>query len=481
MSGRGRPDPFAALSSVLAALSQAPLPPAIFLSGDDDWIVAEAVRRAVAGFSASFPEGEVATYDGSGDSVKEALADAATVALFSTNRLVTLDATDVLRKGKLTAEELDGLLDEAAEARPEGAAPPSAALLRAGRRAHALAAAAGIETSAGPVEAARRLSGKVRRSERARELEELLALPSGSGEVAESAAGRLALYVERAAPGDNGLLVFAVSPDTEHRASAAVRRAGPSADLSEAGDEAKRARLVGLGVERALDRNALVDPDVFDVLTDRGHLAARPFLLDLDRLIDIAAGKRVTAEDAFRQVEHQEKAYGSDFVEAVSRKRPVDALGILERLLSGGEFTAFRPWGNKGEAAPPRKGPRGDAAFFPILGLLSGELRRMLALKAALEERSSGERSRRADYRTFADRLLPALKAPRAGLPGPTLEGHPFLLHKSYLASLDWTLAELADALSDLSAVDRGVKGGAGSGPELLEGWLLARAAPRGS
>ncbi len=481
MSSRGKPDPFGALSPVLAALGQAPLPPALFVSGDDDWIVAEGVRRATARFSAAFGEGEVAPYDGSGDSVKEAVADAATFALFSTNRLVTLDATEVLRKGKLSAEELDGVLDEAAEARPEGAAPPSAALLRAARRAHALASAAGIETSESPAEAARRLAGRVRRSERARELEELLALPSGSGEAAETAAGRLVAYVEQAAPGDNSLLVFAVSPDAEHGATAALRRIGPSADLSAAGDEGKRARLVALGVERALDRNALVEPEVFDVLTERGRLSARLFLLDLDRLIDITAGKRITAEDAFRQVDHQEKAYGSDFVEAVAQKKPVEGIRILERLLAGGEFTAFRPWGGKEEAAPARKGPRGDAAFFPILGLLAGELRRMLALKAALEERSLGaERSRRADYRTFADRVLPALKAPRAGLPAPSLEGHPFLLHKSYLASLEWTLGELSEALAGLSAVDRGVKGGGGSGPELLEGWLLARAAPRG-
>jgi hypothetical protein len=341
--------------------------------------------------------------------------------------------------------------------------------------------AAGIETSESPAEAARKLAGRVRRSERVRELEELLALPSGPGEAAETAAGRLVAYVGRAAPGENSLLVHAVGPDAEHGATSALRSAGPSADLSAPGNDEKRARLVALGVERALDRNALVDPEVFDVLTERGRLSARPFLLDLDRLIDIAAGKRVTAEDAFRHVDHQQKSYGSDFVEAVVQKRPLEGLEILERLLSGGEFTAFRPWRGKEEGAPARKGPRGDAAFFPILGLLAAELRRMLAVKATLEERGLvAERSRRADYRSFADRVLPALKAPRPGLPAPALEGHPFLLHKSYLAALEWTLEELADALSSLSAIDRGVKGGGGSGPELLEGWLLARAAPRG-
>ena len=352
----------------------------------------------------------MAPYDGSGDSVKDAVADAATFALFSTNRLVTLDATEVLRKGKLSAEELDGVLDEAAEARPEGAAPPSAALLRAARRAHALASAAGIETSESPAEAARRLAGRVRRSERARELEELLALPSGSGEAAETAAGRLVAYVEQAAPGDNSLLVFAVSPDAEHGATAALRRIGPSADLSAAGDEGKRARLVALGVERALDRNALVEPEVFDVLTERGRLSARLFLLDLDRLIDITAGKRITAEDAFRQVDHQEKAYGSDFVEAVAQKKPVEGIRILERLLAGGEFTAFRPWGGKEEAAPAAQGAARRRGVLPD----PRPPRRRASADAGVESGARGAQPRRG---ALAAGRLPDLRRPRP--PGP--------------------------------------------------------------
>lgn len=100
----------------------------------------------------------------------------------------------------------------------------------------------------------------------------------------------------------------------------------------------------------------------------------------------------------------------------------------------------------------------------------------MLALRAALEER--GASMRRADYRAFVDRVLPALKTPRPGLPPLPLEGHPFMLHKAYLASLNWTADELADALVGIEAVDRGVKTGEGSGSELLEAWLLARARP---
>ncbi len=177
----------------------------------------------------------------------------------------------------------------------------------------------------------------------------------------------------------------------------------------------------------------------------------------------------------------EQKAYGSDFVAAVAQQRPLEATRDPGQLLSGGEFTAFRPWGGKDEAVPARKGPRGEAAFFPLLGLLAGEAPADVGAEGDPRgARRVAESSRRADYRTFADRVLPALKTPRPGLPAPALDGHPFLLHKSYLASLEWTVEELADALSGLSAVDRGVKDGGGSGPELLEAWLLARAAPRG-
>jgi len=222
-----------------------------------------------------------------------------------------------------------------------------------------------------------------------------------------------------------------------------------------------------------------VDPEVFEVLTERGRVSARAFLSELDRLIDTASGSRVTAADALCLVADERKEYGSDFVEAFAARRPVEALRILERLLSGREFTVFRPWGRE-EEPPGRKGPRGDAAFFPLLGLLAGEVRRMLALKAGLLDRGLVSPPR-LDYRAFADRLLPALKAPRPGLPAFPLDVHPLLLHKAYLASEAWSLGELSRTLVELERIDRGVKSGAGTGLELLGGFLLARAGPAGT
>jgi hypothetical protein len=476
---RGR-DPFSPLAPLLAAVRRSPLPPVLFVSGDDDWIVSEAVRRLTAAFREAFVEGEVTSYDGTAGGVNEAVADAATVALFATNRLVVLDATEILRTRNLTAEELEAVLSDAAEAAPAepgGATPP--ALFRAARRAAALAAAAGIEASENPEEAARRLAGRVKRSEKAADLARLLSLAAESGETSVVSAAPLAEYASRATPGDNTLVVFAVSPDAEHGAMGALRRAGIPADLAAGSERKRQERLVALGVERAIERGALVDAEVFAVLTVRGRLAARAFLLDLDRLIDGASGKRVTEEDAERLVADERKEYGSDFVEAVASRRFVEAIRILERLLSGGEFTAFRPTPGREGGSPVRKGPRGDAAFFPIFGLLTADLRRMLLIRAALADRGiEPGKGRRLDYRGFAERLVPALRSVRSGAPPFPADVHPYLLFRSFQALDGWTLGELVRALRDLSGVDRGAKSGGGSGFSLMEAWLLSRAGP---
>ena len=141
-----RGDPFGALAPLLAAAASAPLPPVLTVLGDDEWFVAEAARRLSKAFLGAFPDGEVSEYDGTGNGVKEAVADAATIALFATNRLVSLDVTDLLRTRKLTAEEVEELLDEAAYAglgAPPGAPSEPRVLERLARKARALAREAG--------------------------------------------------------------------------------------------------------------------------------------------------------------------------------------------------------------------------------------------------------------------------------------------------------------------------------------------------
>jgi len=470
-----RGDPFGALAPLLAAAAAAPLPPVLTVLGDDEWFVAEAARRVSAAFRAAFPDGEVSEYDGTGNGVKEAVADAATIALFATNRLVSLDVTDLLRTKKLTADEIDALLDEAVDAglgAPPGTPSEPRVLERLARKAKGLARDAGALVEGDAAETARKLTGRVKRSDRAGELSQLLDYPADDGEAVETALGRLVDYVSRAAPGDNVLLLRAVSPDPEHSALAELRRA-PVARLFAEGDAGRRERLHALGLERVLERGKSAEPDVFETLTERGRLTARAFLSELDRLVDSATGSRVTAEAAARLVADERKEYGSDFVEAVARRRFLDALRVAERLLAADDFTAFRPFGKDEPATQAKKGPKGEAAFFPLLGLLAADVRRMLALKAALAEPGADAPGRRADYRAFVDRVLPRLKAPRPGAAPIPIDGHPFILHKAYLASFEWTLDDLAAALASLADIDRGVKTGLGSGPDLLQSWLL--------
>ncbi len=471
-----RADPFAALEPLLETIRRAPLPPVFFVSGDDEWILGEAVRRLGAAFREAFSEGEVTAHEGTADGLAQAVADAATVALFASNRLVVLEATELLRTRKPSVDEVESLLGDAAEAGhgPAGSAAPPA-LRRAARRMLGLVAAAGIDVAEGPEEAARRLAGRVKRADLAGEIAPLLALALETGEGGEISAARLTDYASRTAPGDNILLVHAVSPDEAHGALAALLRSGPAADLSVADEKERAERLCALGLERTLERGARVEGGVFDLLTGRGRLAAREFLADLDRLIDGAAGGRVTVEDAERLVDDRRKEYGSDFVEAVVGRRFPEAIRILERLLSGGSFTAFRPAGGREEGPSPPRGPRGEAAFFPILGLLAAEIRRMLALKAAAADRGIDSGGvRRLDYRSFADRLLPGLKMPRAGVAPLVADSHPFVLFRSFRAAEAWTVEELAAALRALAGVDRGAKSGAGTGPDLMEAWLLS-------
>lgn len=487
--------PFAPLDPLVATLQRSPMPAVLFIEGDDEWIVAEAARRLAIAFRETWVEGEVNEYEAHGNGVQEACADASTIALFATNRLVSLDATELFRGKRLTAEELDALLDDAKDASGSNdarildrLAVKAAALVRASGTTLPGAGASAEEQR----DAAKKVCNRVKRGERADELAGLLARIQEDDDEDASAAGRLLDFIQRAKPGDNVLLVRALHPDPEHDLTKALKR-GHVATFRCDEEPARRRRLADIGLERCIERGVVAETDVFDVLTDRGRLSARPFLNELDRLLAGAQGGRVTGEAAVRLVADERKEYGSDFVEAVGKREFPRALALLERLMAADDFSAFRPWGNdakggKGGGAPGeggKKGPKGDAAFFPLLGLLGGELRRMLALKAALVEIQPDAAKvpapphiRRVDYRSFQGSLLLQLRSPAPGRAGLRTDGHPFILHRSYLASFDWSLRELIDALSALAGVDAAVKSGEGSGPDLLESWLLSRIRP---
>ena len=166
------------------------------------------------------PRGRGLDVRGDGRRRAEAVADAATVALFSTNRLVVLEATELFRGKGLTAEDLDALLDEAAEARGT-------------TRARSRASRAGRTRCAGGGRRRRRRRSRGRRAPDRRTREACRPLAGarrasrppprrprrGRGDGARPAP-RLRARARRAS--DNVLLVHAVTPDAQH-----ARDAGP--------------------------------------------------------------------------------------------------------------------------------------------------------------------------------------------------------------------------------------------------------------
>jgi DNA polymerase III delta subunit len=468
-------DPFRNLVTLLEAATRAPLPPVLLIQGDDEWFVKEGARRAGMAFRKAFVEGEVCEYEGTASGVREAVNDVSTIALFSTNRLVIIEGTEIFRGKKVSGEEVEELLDQAKEAglgAAQGAPADPRALQRISRKLRAALRAAGIAT--GEADAATKAGSKFKMAGRAPEIAAVLAQSAEDASEGSSPDDILRQYLEQARPGDNTLLVHAVNPDPEHHCVALMARIGTAVTLVAPDEASRRDRLAALGFERAVERGVSVDGAVFETLTERGRLTARAFLNELDRLISGAVNGRVTAEAAARLVVDEKKEYGSDLVEAIAQKRFTEAIQILERLLKGESFSAFRPQGKEDGS----KGPKGEAAFFPILALLTNEFRRMLSLKSALtENREAGTLvgRKRPDYRTFSEQVLSTLKNPMGGAPPLAVEGHPFVLFKSFQNLGNWSLKELGDGLLAMAAIDKAVKTGDGDGPEMFEAFLLER------
>ena len=141
-----------------------------------------------------------------------------------------------------------------------------------------------------------------------------------------------------------------------------------------------------------------------------------------------------------------------EFFEAVGRRDAADVLTRLERLFSGRDVWA----GDRAvdiEEAWPQK----------FLGMLTGEIRRMLQIRARLEESGPGAFDTSMTYGAFQVRVLPRLMAsvaPFGRSPFETASGgaHPFALYRAAQRSSRFTTSELVRALSRAADVDVALK-----------------------
>jgi hypothetical protein len=124
----------------------------------------------------------------------------------------------------------------------------------------------------------------------------------------------------------------------------------------------------------------------------------------------------------------------------------------LERLFSGRDVWA----GDRAidiEEVWPQK----------FLGMLSSEIRRMLQIRARLEESGPGAFDASMSYGAFQTRVLPRLMAPVVPFgrsPFETSSGgaHPFAMYKAAQRSSRFTKSELIRALSRAADVDVALK-----------------------
>jgi hypothetical protein len=146
----------------------------------------------------------------------------------------------------------------------------------------------------------------------------------------------------------------------------------------------------------------VLEPAAVERLLKRTDASPASFASELEKLLEWAGkGGRIRAADVEANVQDEASEDVYEFFEAVGRRDAGDALARLERLFSGREVRA-------GDRAVDTE----DAWPNKFLGMLSSEVRRMLLIRARLEESGPGAFDASMSYATFQARVLPRLMAP---------------------------------------------------------------------
>ena len=421
--------------SAVPAFSDAPA--IVLVVGDVEFFVEEAAARAREVLARDGAEVLVFEDDAPAEAVSDALLNRS---LFSPQRLVQLDISRILG-----TQSPGRLLTAAVEAWDKGT---PAARREAFKQARALLAALDLPASGDPEETAEAAARKVRRKEEAPLLAEILKeLPAESaGAVAILKAALRAVVARKDNDGTVALLTATASPagvdlikEVEKRGLVLEANVG-----KDAGDALKR-----LAAARAKEREVGFDSGAVQRLLLRTGSRPEQFASELDKLLEWAGkGGRIRAEDIEANVEDESSEDVYAFFEAMGRRDAGDALSRLDRLFSGRDVRAGDRVVDTVEAWPNK-----------FLGMLAGEVRRMLLIRARLEEAGTGPFDASMSYGTFQARVLPRLMAPVTPFgrsPFETAQGaaHPYALYLAAKRCARFTLPELARALGRAADLD---------------------------
>ena len=246
---------------------------------------------------------------------------------------------------------------------------------------------------------------KVRRKDEAPLLAEILKeLPeekSGGAAVLRSA---LRSLLERSENDGTVALLTAVSPPAGVDLVREIADRGPRPRDARSATTRSR-RSGGWPAARAKEREVVLEPAAVERLLARTDSRAAAFAMELEKLLEWAGkGGRIRASDIESNVEDESSEDVYAFFDAIGRRDAGDALARLERLLDGRDVRAGDRDFKKIEDIWP----------IQLLGMLAGEVRRMLLIRARLEEAGSASFDASMSYQTFQARVLPRLMAPAA-------------------------------------------------------------------
>ncbi|MGH9363831.1 MAG: DNA polymerase III subunit delta [Thermoanaerobaculia bacterium] len=429
--------------SVNAVPPFAQAPSVLLIAGDVEFFVEEAAAETVEKLGAE--DAEVLEFDD--DAPAEAVSDALlNRSLFSLRRIVRLDITRLLG-----SQSPGRVLTSAVEAWRRGT---PAGKREAFRQARALLSALDLSASGEADEVAEAAAKRVRRPDEAAVLAEILReLPEERGAPA-LLAGALRLLIDRPNDGTVALLT-ATAPPAGVDLFTEIARKGLVLEVAVGRDSGEA--LLRLARGRARQRDVVLDADAIERLLVQTDARPELFAAELEKLLAWAgAGGRVRAADVRASVEDDssEDLYG--FYDAIGRRDAGDALARLERLFSGRQVRAGEREVDADENAWPQI----------FLGMLVGEVRRMLLIRASLGEKPEAGFDAAMPYAAFQARVLPRLQEPvapfgRTPFANPQGQVTGYLWYRVAQRAARYATPELARALARASAVDVKLKSSA--------------------
>jgi len=417
-------------------------PPIVLVSGPIEFFVEEAAEKVRAALAAG--ESEVLRFDD--DAPAEAVSDALlNRSLFSARRIVSLDVSRLLG-----TETPGALLEAALDGWAEGG---GAGRRKAFKAARALLAALDLLPSGDPAENAEAAARKARKKDLAPALAEILReLPEEKGGGVSVLRAAIRALLEREENEGTVALLTAVAPPAGVDLLDEIARRGLVLERTvgeDAGPELRR-----LAAALAKESEVAFEPGALERLIDRTDADPPLFTAELKRLLEYAGkGGRVRAADVVASVVDESSEDVYDFFEAIGRRDAAASLTRIERLLEV----------DRREVRQGRTEVSVVEEIWPqqLLGIVANEVRRMLTLRARLDEIGGFDAAM--SPRAFESRLYPGLIAPIApfGRSPYARPPKPYALYMSAKRCSAYSTAELARALARAADVDVELKSSA--------------------